>query len=100
MRRFESHSDLATAAPRVAQTLGGGANGNARLRVHKSCRRKIQGREFRRRYAEDTSYAWLKRLARQDPVGKIVQDHAPDGQPCLFMLAGTMHCFTRPKGGL
>jgi hypothetical protein len=34
------------------------------------------------------------------PPDKIVQDHAPDGQPYLFMLAGTVQCFVRPKGGL
>jgi hypothetical protein len=28
-----------------------------------------------------------------------VQDHAPDGQPYLFMAAGTVLCFVRPKGG-
>ena len=26
--------------------------------------------------------------------------HAPNGQPYLFMLAGTIQCFVRPKGGL
>jgi hypothetical protein len=26
--------------------------------------------------------------------------HAANGQPYLFMLAGTIQCFVRPKGGL
>ena len=26
--------------------------------------------------------------------------HAPNGQPYLFVLAGTIQCFVRPKGGL
>ena len=34
------------------------------------------------------------------PSDKIVQDYAPDGQPYLFMLAETIQCFVRPKGGL
>jgi hypothetical protein len=33
------------------------------------------------------------------PAGKIVKDHAPNGQPYLFLLAGTVQCFVRPKGG-
>ena len=27
------------------------------------------------------------------PPEKIVHDHAPDGQPYLFLLAGTIQCF-------
>jgi hypothetical protein len=34
------------------------------------------------------------------PPDKIVPDYAPDGQAYLFMLAGTIQCFVRPKGGL
>jgi hypothetical protein len=34
------------------------------------------------------------------PPEKIVPDHAPDGQAYLFLLAGTIQCFVRPKGGL
>ena len=45
-------------------------------------------------------YAWLKDSWVRIPPDKIVQDHAPDGQPYLFMLAGTVQCFVRPKGGL
>jgi hypothetical protein len=45
-------------------------------------------------------YAWLKDSWVRIPPEKIVQDHAPDGQPYLFMLAGTVQCFVRPKGGL
>jgi hypothetical protein len=51
-------------------------------------------------YPEDTWYAWLKDSWVRIPPEKIVQDHAPDGQPYLFMLAGTVQCFVRPKGGL
>ena len=51
-------------------------------------------------YPEDTWYAWLKDSWVRIPPDKIVQDHAPDGQPYLFMLAGTVQCFVRPKGGL
>jgi hypothetical protein len=51
-------------------------------------------------YPEDTWYAWLKDSWVKIPPEKIVQDHAPDGQPYLFMLAGTVQCFVRPKGGL
>jgi hypothetical protein len=34
------------------------------------------------------------------PPEKIVPDFAPDGQPYLFLLADTIQCFVRPKGGL
>jgi hypothetical protein len=34
------------------------------------------------------------------PPDKIVPDYAPDGQAYLFMLAGTIQCFVRPKGGI
>jgi hypothetical protein len=27
-------------------------------------------------------------------------DFAPDGQAYLFLLAGTIQCFVKPKGGL
>jgi hypothetical protein len=52
------------------------------------------------RYPEDRWYAWLKDEWVAIPSEKIVQDYAPDGQPYLFMLAGTVQCFVRPKGGL
>jgi hypothetical protein len=52
------------------------------------------------RYPEDRWYAWLKDEWVPIPSEKIVQDYAPDGQPYLFMLAGTVQCFVRPKGGL
>jgi hypothetical protein len=32
------------------------------------------------------------------PPEKIVPDHAPDGRAYLFMLAGAMQCFVRPRG--
>jgi hypothetical protein len=52
------------------------------------------------RYPEDRWYAWLKEQWTPIPPEKIVQDHAPDGQPYLFMLADTVQCFVRPRGGL
>jgi hypothetical protein len=50
-------------------------------------------------YFEDSWYAWVKNEWVLIPHSKIVNDHAPDGQPYLFMLAGTIVCFVRPKGG-
>jgi len=52
------------------------------------------------RYPEDRWYAWLKDQWVQVPPEKIVSDFAPDGQAYLFLLAGTVQCFVRPKGGL
>jgi hypothetical protein len=52
------------------------------------------------RYPEDTWYAWLKESWTKIPAEKIVKDYAPNGQPYLFMLAGTIQCFVRPKGGI
>jgi hypothetical protein len=52
------------------------------------------------RYPEDRWYAWLKDDWVVIPPEKIVQDYAPDGKPYLFVLAGTVQCFVRPRGGL
>jgi len=52
------------------------------------------------RYPDDRWYAWLKDDWVLIPPEKIVPDHAPDGQPYLFLLAETIQCFVRPKGGL
>ena len=52
------------------------------------------------RYPEDRWYAWLKDDWVRVPSAKIVPDFAPDGQAYLFLLAGTIQCFVRPKGGL
>ena len=52
------------------------------------------------RYPEDRWYAWLKDEWTLVPPEKIVPDFAPDGQAYLFLLAGTIQCFVRPKGGL
>ena len=52
------------------------------------------------KYPEDTWYAWLNDSWTRIPTEKIVKDHAPNGQPYLFVLAGTIQCFVRPKGGL
>jgi hypothetical protein len=52
------------------------------------------------RYPEDRWYAWLNEQWTPIPPEKIVHDHAPDGQPYLFLLAGTIQCFVPPKGGL
>jgi hypothetical protein len=52
------------------------------------------------RYPEDRWYAWVNEEWTRIPPEKIVKDHAPNGQPYLFMLAGTIQCFVRPKGGI
>jgi hypothetical protein len=52
------------------------------------------------RYPEDRWYAWITDEWVRVPPEKIVQDYAPDGQAHLFVLAGTIQCFVRPKGGL
>ena len=52
------------------------------------------------RYPEDRWYAWLKDDWVRVPAEKIVPDFAPDGQAYLFLLADTIQCFVRPKGGL
>jgi hypothetical protein len=51
------------------------------------------------KYPDDRWYAWITEQWIPIPPDKIVQDHAPDGQPYLFMAAGTVLCFVRPKGG-
>ena len=33
-------------------------------------------------------------------LANIVSDYAPEGQAFLFLLAGKIECFVRPKGGL
>jgi len=50
-------------------------------------------------YPDDVWYAWLSEQWVRIPPEKIVKDYAPDGQPFLFLLAGTIQCFVRPKGG-
>lgn len=52
------------------------------------------------KYPEDRWYAWIKDEWIPIPPEKIVKEYAPDGQAYLFMLAGTVQCFVRPKGGL
>ena len=52
------------------------------------------------KYPEDRWYAWIKDAWVPVPPDKIVPDYAPDGQAYLFMLADTIQCFVRPKGGL
>jgi hypothetical protein len=52
------------------------------------------------RYPEDVWYAWLDNEWAKIPPEKIVKDHAPDEQAHLFVVAGTIQCFIRPKGGL
>jgi hypothetical protein len=51
-------------------------------------------------HLEDRWYAWLNGEWIAVPPEKIVTDHAPDGQAYLFMMAGTIQCFVRPRGGL
>jgi hypothetical protein len=53
-----------------------------------------------RQYPEDRWYAWINGQWVLVPPDKIVPDHAPDSRAYLFMLAGTIQCFVRPKGGL
>ena len=50
-------------------------------------------------YPDDVWYAWLNDRWVRIPPEKIVKDYSPDGQPFLFLLAGTIQCFVRPKGG-
>ena len=52
------------------------------------------------RYPEDVWYAWLNDAWTRIPPEKIVKDFAPDDQAHLFVLAGTIQCFVRPRGGL
>jgi hypothetical protein len=52
------------------------------------------------RYPEDRWHAWLKDEWVLVPPEKIVPGYAPDGQAYLFLLADTIQCFVRPKGGL
>ena len=51
-------------------------------------------------HPQDLWYAWINGEWVLVPPDKIVPDYAPDGQAYLFMLAGTIECFVRPKGGL
>lgn len=51
-------------------------------------------------YPEDRWYAWINGEWVLVPPDKIVPDYAPDGTPYLFMMAGTIQCFVRPRGGL
>jgi len=52
------------------------------------------------KYPEDRWHAWIGEQWIPIPPEKIVKDYAPNGQPYLFMLAGTVQCFVRPKGGI
>ena len=52
------------------------------------------------KYPEDRWYAWIKEEWLPIPPEKIVNEYAPDGRAYLFMLAGTVQCFVRPRGGL
>ena len=51
-------------------------------------------------HPEDRWYAWINGEWVLVPPDKIVPDYAPDGTPYLFMMAGTIQCFVRPRGGL
>jgi hypothetical protein len=51
-------------------------------------------------HPEDRWYAWINGEWVVVPPDKIVPDYAPDGTPYLFMMAGTIQCFVRPRGGL
>jgi hypothetical protein len=51
-------------------------------------------------YPEDTWYAWLNDTWVNIPSEKIVPEFAPTGRAYLFLLAGTIQCFVKPKGGI
>ena len=52
------------------------------------------------RYPEDRWYAWLDDAWTLIPPEKILDEHAPNGEAFLFVLACAIQCFVRPKGGL
>ena len=52
------------------------------------------------RHPEDVWYAWLNEAWTRIPPEKILKEFAPDDQAHLFVLAGTIQCFVRPRGGL
>jgi hypothetical protein len=68
--------------------------------VADTVRTKFRVEAGNERYPEDRWYAWLNDQWIAIPPEKIVQDYAPDGQPYLFVLAGTVQCFVRPRGSL
>jgi hypothetical protein len=51
-------------------------------------------------YPEDIWYAWLEGKWERIPPEKIVPEFAPNGRAYLFVLAGTIQCFVKPRGGL
>jgi len=51
-------------------------------------------------YPEDRWHAWINGQWVLVPPDKIAPDYAPDGTPYLFMMADTIQCFVRPRGGL
>jgi hypothetical protein len=51
-------------------------------------------------HPEDRWYVWINSQWVMVPSDKIVPDYAPDGTSYLFMMAGTIQCFVRPRGGL
>ncbi len=52
------------------------------------------------RHPDDVWYAWLNEAWTRIPPEKILKEFAPDDQAHLFVLAGTIQCFVRPRGGL
>ena len=51
-------------------------------------------------YPEDRWYAWLYESWVPIPPATILQEYAPNGEAFLFVVAGTIRCFVRPKGGI
>ena len=51
-------------------------------------------------HPENRWYAWLNEGWVRIPPEKVVKEHAPDGQPYLFMWSDSIQCFVPPKGGL
>jgi hypothetical protein len=52
------------------------------------------------RYPEDAWYAWINDDWKRIPSEKIVDGFAPNGEGYVFLMAGTIQCFVRPKGGI
>ena len=52
------------------------------------------------KYPEERWYAWINDEWISIPPEKIVHEYAPDGRAYLFMLAGTVQCFVRPRAGI
>lgn len=52
------------------------------------------------RYPKDAWYAWINDNWLQIPSEKIVEGFAPNGEGYVFLMAGTIQCFVRPRSGI